>query len=285
MKTQVAPYATAVKCLRIECTNGLVVRLTRYPVDLVMSNAMVYQSGTGYDFTGYSATATMSPSAIDLEGFLGFAGVTRDAIASGIFDGARCYLFATNFLAPVEDYEPIVASIMGKTTLEDDKYRVEEMALVDALNQSVGKTYSAACQKTFGGQEYAGCMIDLGPLTVTGTLSAVTSSSIVRDAGRSEAADYFGLGTLQFTSGLNAGLKPMEIKRHEADGTLETFEPFHYPPAIGDAYSLIPGCRKRLEDCRDKWEPILLTGKGNVDNFGGFSNIPTSSQYAEIGTR
>ena len=285
MKTQVAPYATAVKCLRIECTNGLVVRLTRYPVDLVMSNAMVYQSGTGYDFTGYSATATMSPSAIDLEGFLGFAGVTRDAIASGIFDGARCYLFATNFLAPVEDYEPIVASIMGKTTLEDDKYRVEEMALVDALNQSVGKTYSAACQKTFGGQEYAGCMIDLGPLTVTGTLSAVTSSSIVRDAGRSEAADYFGLGTLQFTSGLNAGLKPMEIKRHEADGTLEVSEPFHYPPAIGDAYSLIPGCRKRLEDCRDKWEPILLTGKGNVDNFGGFSNIPTSSQYAEIGTR
>ena len=285
MKTQVAPYETAVKCLRIECTNGLVVRLTRYPVDLVMSNAMVYQSGTGYDFTGYSATATMSPSAIDLEGFLGFAGVTRDAIASGIFDGARCYLFATNFLAPVEDYEPIVASIMGKTTLEDDKYRVEEMALVDALNQSVGKTYSAACQKTFGGQEYAGCMIDLGPLTVTGTLSAVTSSSIVRDAGRSEAADYFGLGTLQFTSGLNAGLKPMEIKRHEADGTLETFEPFHYPPTIGDAYSLIPGCRKRLEDCRDKWEPILLTGKGNVDNFGGFSNIPTSSQYAEIGTR
>ena len=285
MKTQVAPYATAVKCLRIECTNGLVVRLTRYPVDLVMSNAMVYQSGTGYDFTGYSATATMSPSAIDLEGFLGFAGVTRDAIASGIFDGARCYLFATNFLAPVEDYEPIVASIMGKTTLEDDKYRVEEMALVDALNQSVGKTYSAACRKTFGGQEYAGCMITLGPLTVTGTLSAVTSSSIVRDAGRSEAADYFGLGTLQFTSGLNAGLKPMEIKRHEADGTLETFEPFHYPPTIGDAYSLIPGCRKRLEDCRDKWEPILLTGKGNVDNFGGFSNIPTSSQYAEIGTR
>ena len=73
MKTQVAPYETAVKCLRIECTNGLTVRLTRYPVDLVMSNATVYQSGTGYDFTGYSATATMSPSAIDLEGFLGFA--------------------------------------------------------------------------------------------------------------------------------------------------------------------------------------------------------------------
>ena len=277
MKPQVAPYETAVKCLRIVCTNGLTVRLTRYPVDLTMSNATVYQSGTGYDFTGYSATASMSPSAIDLEGFLGFAGVTRDAIASGVFDGARCYLFATSFLNPVEDYEPIVASIMGKTTLEDDKYRIEEMALIDALNQSVGKTYSAACPKTFGGQEYAGCKINLAAITVTGTLSAVTSSSIVRDATRAEAVDYFAGGTLQFTSGLNAGLKPLEIKRHEADGTLETFEPFHYPPAIGDAYALIPGCRKRLVDCRDKWNNIL--------NFGGFSNIPTSSQYSQIATR
>jgi len=275
MKPQVAPYETAVKCLRIVCNNGLTVRLTRYPVDLVMSNGQVYQTGTGYDFTGYSATSSMSPSAIDLDGFLGFAGVTRDALSSGVFDGARCYLFATSFLNPVEDYEPIVASIMGKTTLEDNRYRVEEMSLVDALNQSVGKTYTAACPKTFGGQEYAGCKIDLAAITVTGTLSAVTSASILRDASRAEAADYFAAGTLQFTSGPNAGLKPMEIKRHEADGTLEVFEPFYYPPSIGDAYTLIPGCRKRLADCRDKWV--------NVINFGGFSNIPTSSQYGDVG--
>jgi len=277
MKTTVAPYETAVKCLRIECTNGLTVRLTRYPVDLVMSNDEVYQSGTGYDFTGYSSTASLTPAAIDLDGFLGFAGVTRDAIQSGVFDGARCYLFACDFLSPVEDYEPIVASIMGKTTIEDNRYKVEEMALVDALNQSVGKSYTAQCGKVFGGQEYAGCKKALGPLTVTGTLTAVTSSAIIRDAARGEAADYFAAGTVRFTSGLNAGLKPLEIKRHEADGTLETFEPFYYAPAIGDAYELIPGCRKRLTDCRDKW--------GNIINFGGFSNIPTGSQYGQFGTQ
>jgi len=277
MKTTVAPYETAVKCLRIECSNGLTVRLTRYPVDLVMSNGQVYQTGTGYDFTGYSATASLTPAAIDLDGFLGFAGVTRDAIQSGIFDGARCYLFACDFLNPVEDYEPIVASIMGKTTIEDNRYKVEEMALVDALNQSVGKSYTAQCGKTFGGQEYAGCKKALGPLTITGTLTAVTSSAIIRDASRSEAADYFAAGTLRFTSGLNAGLKPLEIKRHEADGTIETFEPFYYAPAVGDAYELIPGCRKRLSDCRDKWN--------NVINFGGFSNIPTGSQYGQFGTQ
>jgi len=276
MKTTVAPFDTLAICLRIVCTNGTTIRVTRYPLDLVMSNGQVYLTGSGFDFTGYEATNGFSPSAIDLDGILGYAGVSRAAVAAGVFDGARAYLFACNYLSPVEDDEPITASLLGKATLTRNGYRFEEMALVDALNQTVGKTYTPACPKRFGGQEYAGCKINLAAITVTGTITAVTSQSLLRDAARSETADYFAYGTLQFTSGANAGLKPLEIKRHEADGTLETFEPFYYLPAVGDAYTLIPGCRKRLEDCRDKW--------GNVVNFGGFPNMPTSSVYSQIGS-
>lgn len=43
------------------------------------------------------------------------------------------------------------------------------------------------------------------------------------------------------------------------------------PPVSGGAM------RKRLADCRDKW--------ANVVNFGGFSNVPTSSQYGAVGTK
>lgn len=277
MKTIVAPHETRALCLRIVCVNGTTIRATRYVTDLTMSNGQVYVTGSGFDFTGYSATDGFSPSAIDLEGILGFAGVSRDAVASGIFDNARTYLFACDYLNPVEDFEPIVAGFLGKSTLSDSGYRFEETSLIDALNQTVGRSYTATCPKRFGGQEYAGCKIDLGPLTVTGTLSAVTGKSLFRDATRSEAADYFTYGTVVFTSGLNAGLKAMEIKRHEADGTLETFEDFHFMPAVGDAYTLIPGCRKRLADCRDKWNNVL--------NFGGFPTIPASSTYSQIGNR
>ncbi|NTV79657.1 MAG: beta tubulin, partial [Clostridiales bacterium] len=52
---------------------------------------------------------------------------------------------------------------------------------------------------------------------------------------------------------------------------------FHYAVAIGDQYSMIPGCRRRLEDCRDKWN--------NVVNFGGFSFINTQSDYNTYGTK
>jgi uncharacterized phage protein (TIGR02218 family) len=275
MKTQVANYATRVLCLRIVPVVGATVRLTHYPRDLKMSNGAVYLTNSGYEFTGYTAASGTSPAMIDLQGIAGIAGISKAAIASGVFDGARCYLFATNWDNPVEDYEPIVASIFGKTTLTDNKYQIQEMALIDALNQSVGRSFTVTCQKKFGGQEYAGCKVALGPLTVTGTITAVTGNSQFTDASRAEAADYFGAGTIQFTSGQNAGLKAQEVKSFTAGGAIVTYEPFYYAPVVGDTYTMIPGCRKRLSDCRDKWN--------NVPNHGGFTNIPTGSQYAQIG--
>jgi len=271
MKSVVADYRYRTICLRIVPLVGSPIYLTRYPRDLIMGGH-TYLSSSGYDFTGYSAEASFSPSLIDLEGIAGLAGIGYNEVASGVFDNARAYLFATSWALPVEDEEPIVASFLGKTTLKDKRYVIEEMGLPDALNQSVGLTYTAACSRTFGD---AGCGISLGGLAVTGTLTSVTSSLIMRDSARSEAVDYFAYGTLTFTSGANTGLKLREVKRYELDGTIEVFEAFHYPPVIGDAYSLTPGCRKRLEDCRDKYSNIL--------NFFGFSNVPQSSQYSKIG--
>lgn len=264
-------------CLRIVPVTGSPVKLTMHPRDLLMSNGALYLSASGYEYTGYTASASLSPSMIDIQGIAGLAGIGADQIVSGMFDNARCYLFAVDWRAPVEDAEPVTASILGKTTLMDDAYKIEEMGLTDALNQSVGKTYTAACPKTFGGQEYAGCKIALAGITVTGTITSVISGCLFRDSARSEAADWFAAGTVCFISGANTALKPLEIKSYAADGTIETFESFYYPVAAGDAYTMIPGCRKRrAEDCRDKWN--------NVVNFGGFADIPTSSQYTQVGS-
>ena len=275
MKTTVAPFEYRAMCLRIVPPTGSAILLTDYPTDLVMSNSQRYVAASGYQFTGYQSGTGTSPAAFDFEGIAGLAGIDRDTVASGVFDGARCYLFAVDWRSPVEDYEPIVASVLGKITLVDDTYRIEEMALIDALNQSVGRTYTPNCTKRFGGQEFAGCKIDLAPITVTGTLTAVASDMQVTDSARVEAADWFGYGSIQFTSGANAGLKALEVKSF-VGGVINTFEPFYYLPAIGDTYTMIPGCRRRLQDCRDKW--------ANVPNFGGFPNMPTSSVYSSRGT-
>lgn len=273
MKSAVADRQYKIHCLRIVPQWGSTIYLTDHPRDVVIG-ANTYQTDSGYQFSGHASEANMAPGVMDLEGISGIAGIDRDEIVSGVFDGARVYAFATTWTSPVVDEEPLGVAIMGKATMRDDRYTAELMMLVDALNQSVGKTYTPSCQKEFGGQEYAGCMVALGPITVTGTLTSVTSNSVFRDSTRAEAADYFGAGTIAFTTGDNAGLKPIKIKTHAADGTLTLHEPFHYAVAIGDAYTLIPGCRKRQADC---------IGWSNITNFGGFSFVPTQSTYTQVG--
>jgi len=362
MKAQVANFQFRTFCLRIVPKWGQTIRLVQYPTDLKMTNGQVYQSAVGYQFTGYQSTTNFSPSLVDLEGIAGFAGIGKDQIASGMFDNARCYLFATEWNNPVEDLEPIASSILGKTTLMDEKYRIEEMSLIDALNQNIGDTYTPICQKIFGSQGFAECK--KVPTVVTGTLTAVASQFSVTDTARTELiastetlvptditkasparvtvknmlnlkdgdlvsipangtgfteldgqtwtvgtlntatkkfdlvgtntiattgllktspriihnfnAGMFTEGLLQFTSGANAGLKPMEVRAHLGGGVIVTHEPFYYLPVVGDAYTLTEGCMKRLQDCKDK---------GNVLNFGGFPHIPTSSDYLQRGTK
>ena len=269
MKSTVSPYQTSATCVRIECLNGVTVRLTAYPYDLTMSNGAVYKTDYGYEPTAFSASASFSPSAMDLEGIVAVGGVSRDTLASGVFDNARVYIFRTDFLSPVEDYDELAAGFFGKTALEDDKYRIEGMGLVDALSQAFGPVYQASCIHT---PWDAGCGIS--PAPVTGTLTAVTSSFVARDAARVEAADHFTAGWIRFTSGNNAGLKALEIKSYASDGTFETFEPFYYLPQVGDAYETRKGCRRREADCQ---------ANGNIINFFGFTRIPTASTYISIG--
>ena len=273
MKSVIADPATRVICLRIVARSGTTVRLTQYPIDLVMSNGDVYMSASGYTFSGLSSSTSMSPSLIDLEGIVGLAGIGRDELSSGVFDGARCFLFATSWAAPVVDEEPMVKSIFGKTTIKDDLYVIEEMSLLDALGQSVGLTVTPTCWKRFGSAE---CGKDIGPLTVTGTLTHVTDAYTLRDSARTEADDYFGAGTIAFTSGQNVGLRPIDISAYSADGTITLQEPPYYPVAVGTSYSIVPGCRKReIEDCQAKW--------ANRINCGAFSNVPTKSVYTTTG--
>lgn len=271
MKSSVADRSTRVLCLRIVAVGGTTVRLTDHPVDLSMG-ATIYKSTAGYEFSGYSSSAGFSPSAIDLEGIADAAGITRAQIASGLFDGARAYGFATDWTSPAEDEEPLVALLFGRAELLDGRYRISGVSIADALGQTVGLTYGPACSHTFGD---SGCGANLATYTINGTLTSVSSATTFRDSALAYAADTFGAGTFKFTSGANAGLRATEIKSFAADGTFTLWEPAYYTPSVGDAYTAVRGCRKRLVDCQ---------GFGLVLNFFGFPDVPVTSSYARFGT-
>lgn len=292
MKSHVADWKTRVCCARIEAENGTVVRLASYPTDLVMSNGTVYATESGYEFTGIDATDSMSPSSLDLTGILDH-GISREELAIGVFDNARCYVFATSWKSPFEDEEPLGVLTLGKTTLNDDTYKAEMMSIVDALNQSVGAVFTAQCPYTLFDQTLDGRIIastrsrctgprsnpdgpDINAYKVGGSVTGITSQYTFTDSSRAEADDWFTAGQVMFTSGLNASLKPQQIKSSTSAGVITTHEPFPYAIAPGDTYVMIPGCRKRrTEDCVGKF--------GNGPNFGGQPDMPTSSQSGAVG--
>lgn len=293
MKAHVADYQTRVYCLRIEPANDSpLIRIICYPHAASMSNGQVYQAVLGYDFSGYGTGTKFASSSIDLDGILHDGAVSKDDLDSGVYDNARMYVFATSWAAPVEDEEPLGAFIFGAVNTEDEKYTVEMMSLIDVASQDVGRTYSAVCPWTLFDETLDGFRPQPnrsrcsgpraspdGPVIadykVTGTITAVTNSAVVIDTTRTEMDDWFGYGNIRFTTGPNAGLKPMQIKSF-AGGVITLIESFFYMPAVGDAYEMIPGCRKRLaQDCVAKY--------GNGINHGGQAHVPTSSQYSQVG--
>lgn len=275
-KPAVADYTRRIYALRVVATDATEIRLIDYPHDLVLASGsgdVAYSAGSGYEFTGLSLTASMSPSVIDLEAMLDEAGMTRAGVTEGRWDNARAYLFATDWSAPTEDEEPLALFIFGRTHIRDERYVCQLMQLIDAVNQEVGRTISPTCWWEFGGAE---CGVNLATYTVTGTVTGVTGAGEFADTSRGESGGTYDGGLFTFTSGDNSGLSS-EVKTFDGTsngGEFVLFLPFPYAPQIGDAYSVRRDCAKTRPACKSY---------SNILNFGGFPDQPTSNMVNKVG--
>jgi uncharacterized phage protein (TIGR02218 family) len=271
MKSHVADWRFKVYCLRIEPSTAAAVCITDHVTDLVIGGT-TYKSGSGYQFSGLDSPSDMSAGSFDLEGILDVAGIDRDALASGIYDDAKVYLFATTWHTPIADEEPVAKALLGKVELKDGRYKIPSMMLIDALSQTTGKTFSANCKNTFGGTEFGGC--HKVPTVRTATVASVISRYSFTVTGITDPDAFFTAGQSRFTSGPNAPLKAQRIKTYAA-GVVTLYDAAYYAVQVGDTVTLTEGCQLRLEDCK---------AKGNILRFGGFSFVPTSHQATKWGT-
>lgn len=310
MKSSVADYQRRIFAVRIEAVDGSTEsRFVQYPHDLTMvsndspASTVDYLSAAGHEFTNLAMNASMTPPVVDFRGIVSNAigQLDRADVAARIWDNAKAYLFATSWANPVEDEEPLGKFLMGKSRIEDDRYIIEFMGLIDAVNQNTGFNIEPLCRWTLFDETLDGETVPwtrsrctgprsnpdgpaLASYKVTGTITSVTSRSVFTDSSRAEADDYFGAGAIRFTSGNNNGLLSEEIKSYDGvtspnvnNGTITTFQPFPYDVEVGDTYEMIPGCRKRrVEDCVGKYS--------NGINHGGFDRVPTQSVYSDFGT-
>lgn len=141
---------TDAECARIERLDGNTYGLTNCTSDLTISG-VTYRSSAGYTPTAVTSKADLQPGTVDIEGIIEVLGVDRTELLEGLFDGARVYVFLTDYQNPVVDEHPVVAGEWGKVEMtEEGSFVTEFRSLAEYLQQPIGRTHTAACEATLG---------------------------------------------------------------------------------------------------------------------------------------
>ena len=244
--------STLCHCLRIERADGAVIAATSLDADIEV-DGVTYSGVNGLDVSALVFQVGLAVNNLELTVIPDDTGdITEADLLTGLWDNARFELFEVNYLDPTDGKNVLLQGVMGEVSIARGAYTVEMRALSQFLNQPIGIVTSKTCRAILGD---AACTVDLEPFTVTGTLTASASRQVVTDSARAEVDEWFAEGTFTPTSGANVGYS-RRVKSYAADAF--TFDlPFPYEFEAGDTYTAIAGCRKRLEDCRDKFDNVL----------------------------
>lgn len=258
---------------RFERRDGEVVRVTTCARPLLI-NGEVYSSREGLNPTAISQEASAAVANSEVNGTMAAESVSEEELVAGLWDGAFVTVFEVNYRDLSMGILTLQSGNIGDVKAGRSAFTAEVRGVTQSLQKVVGRVYTKGCPWIFGSIGDAACNVPLGPLTVTGAFTAVDSRREFTDSARAEASDYFGAGVLEITSGDNEGFS-MEVYSF-ASGTFVLHLPMPFNLAVGDTYSVTPGCRKRYtEDCRTKW--------ANTNNFGGFNDIPGADKVLGMG--
>lgn len=111
----------------------------------------------------------------------------------------------------------------------------------------------------------SGCTLIRASFAVTG---AITIGSTVSsfNTNLTQADGFFGLGTITFTSGANAGLVRTVKTFTHTGGVVVPTATVPVAPIAGDTFSIVPGCDKTQATCTSKF--------ANLAHFRGFPYVP-----------
>lgn len=213
---------------------------------------------------------------VELTGICATGEITSTDILNGLYDNAVIDGYLVGW-SPEDrgSSKRIVKGIIGKATIDNNKYTFEILTLGAKLKQTgITRTYSPACRFTLG---IPPCPTNLVSYLVAGGVTNITeANSFNRTRQRqfycstlTQGAGHFDNGTITWVTGQNSGIQS-EVKSYDNVSKLITlWNTSPYEIQIGDTFILSPGCNKSKED-------HLIKFGLNLSSFGGFPNIPGS---------
>lgn len=244
---------TMATALKITRADAQVFGFTTHDVNDVVGG-VTYNANPGLEVTDIVIAANAAVGNLELTTLHDGTVFTTAEILGGVWRNAAFTIFRYNWASLAGGIDTLLVGTLGEVSLRQNTVVAELRDLRQYLQQALGDASSKTCRARLGD---ARCAKDLTAFTYTGTLTAVTSKQVFRDASRGEAVNWFDEGEITWTGGANDGLSA-KVKSYAANGTFTLALPMFGAVAIGDTYSAVAGCRKRLEeDCRDKFSNVL----------------------------
>lgn len=273
MKTAGSPLATHIAgetttlatCWKVTRRDGAIFGFTDFDKDLTV-DSLLYQARSGYTRSAIHTIANLAVDNLDIESAIDSETLSAADLRAGVWDGATVEIFLVNWANLANGKIILKRGTIGEVELKDTVFRAELRGLSQALSQQIVELYTPDCRADLGDTR---CKVNLATLTVTGAVTAATDRRSFADSARGESVNHWNGGLLTWTSGANVGRK-MEVKAFASGGAFTLFLPMPSIVAVGDNYSLRPGCDKKFSTCKDRY--------GNVKNFRGEPNVPGNDQ-------
>jgi len=253
-------------CWRITRADGVSFGFTDH--DRALSyDGIDFDPESGFTASEVRTGADLSVDAQDAEGVLSSDRITETDILDGRWDNAEVELWRVNW-ADTSQRVLMRRGAIGQVRRGRVAFVAEVRSLAHVLGQTVGRTFQAGCDAALGD---ARCGVNLEAAAFRGT-GAVTD--LLRDraftaSGLSAfATGLFIHGTVEWTSGANAGRRAEVLAHDRVDGlaVLTLLEAPVRAVAEGDTFAVRAGCDKRIATCSTKF--------ANTANFRGFPHIP-----------
>lgn len=267
----------------ITLTNGTVLRYTNADINLTVGgntyicNDVHVDGGKISWETGLEVGTdeiTMYPNQGSSPSLVG--GIPYNvAVPGGLFDRAlvkRSRLFMTTWGVTTPGAVVLFVGQVTNPKILQNVVTLQSKDLRNLLNTYMpSRQAQPTCPWVFGD---ANCGFDRSTIAVNSTVGSVSGSLI--NCSLSQTAGFFNNGTLKFTSGANTG-QTRSVKSW-IPGTAQIVAPFPITPAIGDAFTITPGCTKNFAGATSAFAATANTGSTqnviitSLTNASGFFN-------------
>lgn len=209
---------------------------------------------------------------VELTGILDDSSISDADLYSGLFDDAFVEVWVIPYDGQPDDQAPFrqAAGWIGKVTRGEHNFTADVIGPGARLGQvGIVDVVTPGCRWDFGvlDDNGIGCPVDADALAIVNI--AVTGSTLrslidFTHADPGEAA-IWNEGTIVWQTGRNAGAVCQTETVDFGAGAVSLWDLVPYPPAIGDLFTLKPGCPKIKSAC-DTY--------GVYISFGGFDDVP-----------